>query len=117
MSYWAALVIAIIANIGANVAFKYFVADLDGQLSFAMIRPALASPWLWVGFLSGLILVAGFLYALQKIPLTIAYTSATCLSIVGVACAGVMLFGETLGLRSVAGIAIVLTGLTLLVGG
>jgi multidrug transporter EmrE-like cation transporter len=116
MAYWIALMIAVVANIGANIAFKTFVDGFQGQLSFGTIGAALGSPWLWLGILSGVLIVAGFLYALQGIPLATAYIAATCLSIVGVAILGMTLFGEAVSLQGWVGIAVVLVGISLLVG-
>lgn len=117
MSNWIALAVAIAANIGANIAFKYFVEGLGGQLSAAALWPALRSPVLWLGLVLGVMLLICFFYALRGIPLTIAYTAATCLSIVGVAAAGTLLFGEPLSLRAGLGMVTVLAGVALLTAG
>lgn len=117
MSSWIALIVAIASNIGAVIAFKYFVDGVGDQLSSATIWAALRSPALWLAVGLGVVLLVSFLYAMRGIPLTIAYTAATCLTIVGVAAAGLFLFDETLNLRTGLGMVTVLTGVLLLVGG
>ena len=59
----------------------------------------------------------GYLYAMRGIPLRTAYTLATSLSIVGIASVGAIYFGETIGLRSGFGIALVIAGVALLTTG
>ena len=116
MGNWIALGLAIVANVGANVAFKYFLQNTDIRRSWSSVGLVLYQPSLWIGLFLGTTLLSCYLYAIKEIPLSIAYTVATSVSIAGVTCAGVFLYGETLGPRAAIGIAIVIVGVVLLVG-
>jgi undecaprenyl phosphate-alpha-L-ara4N flippase subunit ArnE len=115
MTYWLALLAAIAANITANVAFKILVRDLGDRDLRGSIVGGLLHPALWTGLVLGGLLVLCFLYALRAIPLTVAYTSITCVSIAGVALSGALLFGETVNAQALGGIAVAMIGVILLV--
>lgn len=117
MSYWLALLLAICGNIGANIAFKKFTIETEISRSWSSVTTALLHPMLWVGLGLGVMLLGSYLFAIRQIPLSAAYTLATSLSIVGVTTAGVFLFGETIGVRSVLGIATVIFGVGLITTG
>ncbi len=113
MSYWVALLLAIAGNIGANISFKHFIQSTDLDASWNSVWVALSHSSFWIGMMLGLSLLGCYLYAIKALPLSVAYTTATSLSIVGVTCAGVFIYGETLGFKAVLGIAIVLLGVYL----
>ena len=117
MGNWIALLLAIAGNVGANIAFKHFLQSTDLQRSWASVGTAVSRPSLWAGTLLGVSLLVCYLYAIRSIPLSTAYTVATGLSIVGVTCAGVMVFGETVGIRTVTGIVVVIFGVALITSG
>lgn len=114
MSHWIALFLAIAGNVGANIAFKNFMRSTEFRWSWASVGTALSQPSFLAGFGLATLLLACYLYAIRLIPLSTAYTVATGLSIAGVTCAGVILFGETVGLRALAGIAVVMAGVALI---
>jgi multidrug transporter EmrE-like cation transporter len=113
MSHWIALLLAVAANVGANIAFKHFVENTDLKPTWPSFVTAVAQPTLWLGLGLGVGLLGAYLYALRGLPLSVAYTTATTLSIAGVTCAGVLLYGESFGPRMVAGIAMVMAGVFL----
>lgn len=113
MSYWIALLLAIAGNVGANISFKHFIQTTDLDMSWASARVALLHPSFWLGMIFGFSLLGCYLYAIKGLPLSVAYTTATSLSIAGITCAGVFLYGETLGVRALIGIAVVLLGVFL----
>jgi multidrug transporter EmrE-like cation transporter len=114
MSHWIALFLAILGNVGANIAFKRFTLDTEFSRSVPSVMSALTHPALWIGLFLGFGLLVCYVFAIRSIPLSMAYTAATSLSIVGVTCAGVLIYGDTIGLRSIVGIAAVLAGVALI---
>jgi multidrug transporter EmrE-like cation transporter len=114
MTYWIALFLAVAANVGANIAFKYFVQTTEPKLAWSSVAAAVTQPTLWIGLSLGVGLLGAYLYALRGIPISIAYTTATTLSIVGITSAGVLLYGEAFGHRMGIGIATVMIGVFLI---
>jgi multidrug transporter EmrE-like cation transporter len=111
---WIFLFLAIAANIGANISFKYFVQNTRFESSWPSVGRNVLQPSFLIGCFFGFMLLGCYLSALRGLPLSSAYTVATSLSIVGITCAGVFLYGEVLSVRALTGIAIVLVGVTLL---
>ncbi len=117
MSYWLALVLAILGNIGANFAFKKFTVETVISRSWSSILSAVLHPMLWIGLTLGVMLLISYLYALRGIPLRTAYTLATSLSIVGISSVGMIFFGEAISVKAALGIAFVILGVGLLTTG
>jgi multidrug transporter EmrE-like cation transporter len=105
--------LAVAANIGANISFKHFIQTTEAKPSWSSLPVALAQPTLWIGLGLGVGLLGAYLFALRGIPLSIAYTAATTLSVAGVTCAGVLIYGEPFTLRMGAGIGAIMLGLYL----
>ena len=114
MSHWIALSLAILGNIGANIAFKRFTLDVEVDRSGSSVADAIAHPALWIGLVLGGGILVCYVFAIRAIPLSIAYTAATSLSIVGVTCAGVLIYGEKIDIRTIIGIAAVFSGVALI---
>lgn len=112
--HWLALGVAILSNIGANIAFKQFITRAEFKPDMPVLLVAAQQPPLWIGLALGGVLVGGYLYALKGLPLSLAYTVSVSVSIIGVTAAGVLLFQELISIRSVLGIALVIAGLLLL---
>ena len=108
MKYWIALLLAVVANVGANIAFKAFIQKTALKPEWPALLAAAFQPSLWIGLCLGVGLLGAYLYALRGLPISVAYTSATTLSIVGITCAGVLIYGEPFSLKMAAGILIVL---------
>ena len=114
MNYWIALLVAVAANIGANVAFKHFMETSDLSWNKAAAFKAVLHPSLWIGVTLGVTLLVSYLVALRGLPISVAYTTATTLSIVGITSVGVLMYGEPFGARMALGIAIVISGVLLI---
>jgi len=114
MSHWIALLVAVAANVAANIAFKSFVQNADLGWNRSSFFAAIAQPTLWMGLGLGIVLLGTYLYALKAIPISVAYTAATTLSIVAVTTAGILIYGEAFGPRLVLGVATVIVGVGLI---
>ena len=117
MNSWFFLLVAVAGNIGANISFKYFVRNTKFERDSASVANALLQPSLWIGVLLGVMLLGCYLVAIRTIPIGVAYSVATGLSIAGVTCAGALLYGELVSLRALMGIAVVFLGVTLITTG
>jgi multidrug transporter EmrE-like cation transporter len=114
MSYWVALFLAVAANVAANITFKHFIQTTELEPSWTAVRGALGQPSLWLGIVLGLTLLGGYVYALKGIPMSVAYTTATTLSIAAIISAGVFLYGEPFGARMAMGVGAVMVGVFLI---
>jgi len=112
MSHWIALFLAILGNVGANVSFKHFIQTADGS-----VLQAIRIPSLWIGLCLAALLLGSYLYALRGLPLGLAYTFATSISIAAITLAGVLFYGETISVRSAIGIMVIMAGIVLLTTG
>lgn len=109
--YWSALLLAVCANISANVALKLAVLGFSGPLD---IRATLTAPWAWVGVISCILLLGGYLIAIRGVELSIAYPIVTGLAMVGIAIMGHVLFAEALNLQKLVGIGFIIAGVVVL---
>lgn len=114
MSYWIALLLVVASNVGANAVLKHFVQTTEFSLSWHALFGAALKPSLWIGLSLSGILLASYLYAIKGLPLSTAYVFATTLSIVGITCAGVFLYGEAMAPRAMLGVAVVILGVSLI---
>ena len=112
--YWSALLIAVCANIFANVAFKSAMRDVPGPLHLGTVASVFAAPWMWAGLASAIVLLGCFLIAIRGIDLSIAYPTITGLAMVGIIIAGYVLFSESLSVQKLAGIGFVIVGIVIL---
>lgn len=117
MGSWGFLVLSIAANVGANIAFKHFVQTFRLEGSWLSVGRAFLYPSFLIGLCFGFTLLFSYLRALRDLPMATAYTVATSLSIAGITAASVFIYGEALSLRALAGIVVVLIGVTLLASG
>ncbi len=103
-SFWGLLTAAAALEFGGDLLLKWW-AESDN----------------WLGFGAGLgayaVSVAIFAILLRRAELAIIFTLWVGIAIVLVTLAGWWLFGETLSLRHLAGIALVTAGIVLLGGG
>ncbi len=112
--HWLALIIAVLANIVANVALKKAVARTPVDQGIGGFLNLAAEPWMWVGVLFAGLLLGCYLYALKEIELSVAYPAVTGLAMVGIALGGMAFFGEGLSLTKVFAIAMIIAGVVLL---
>lgn len=113
-SHWLALLVCVAANVCSNIAFKRFILGTPFTLERANLISAALNPWLWLGLVLAVVVLASYLYAIKVVPLAIAYPSVTSLAMVGMAAVSVMVFGDQLSLRTVMGIGLVLAGVLLM---
>lgn len=109
--YWSALLLAVCANVFANIALKLAVLELSGPLD---LRALLTAPWAWAGLTGCVLLLGGYLIAIRGVELSIAYPTVTGLAMVGIAIVGHVLFSEALSLQKLVGIGLVVTGVFIL---
>ena len=114
MSHWLALLICIAANIGANIAVKRAMDGTPLELSWNGAKAMLLQPWLWLGCTFAGVVFFSYLYAIRGVPLSSAYPIATSSAMIGIAMAGSLMFGETIGWKGALGIGCVLAGLLLI---
>lgn len=114
LSYWIALILAVAANVGANISFKYFIQNTEFNGLWPSVAAIARQPTFWIGGCLGVALLGSYLYALRGIPIGVAYTTATSLSIAGITAAGVLIYGEAFGLRMAIGLACVVAGVYLI---
>jgi quaternary ammonium compound-resistance protein SugE len=95
---WAALIVAGLLDVGWAIAMKY--AEGYTRLGWSLVS---------------LVVLAAFVFllgrALQVLEVGIAYAVWTGIGAAGTVLMGVLLFGETLSLMKIAGIALVLAGI------
>jgi quaternary ammonium compound-resistance protein SugE len=98
---WTALIVAGLLDVGWAIAMKY--AQGYTRLGWSLIS---------------LLLLAAFVFllgrALQALEVGVAYAVWTGIGAAGTVLMGVLLFGETLSLIKIAGIALVLAGVAAL---
>jgi multidrug transporter EmrE-like cation transporter len=115
---WLFLVLAVIANVAANLALKQgvnrIVRDGAGGSTLDHVRLALVEPWLWLGGLFAATLLGCYLIALARLPLTLTYTTVTISAMVSIAFAAHVLQGEPFGMTKAAGLALASAGILLL---
>ena len=114
MSHWIALLVAVAANIGANISFKHFIQNTEFTGLWSSLGAISRQPAFWIGLTLGLCLLGAYLYALRGIPISVAYPMATSLSIAGITCAGVLIYGEAFGARMAIGVVSVIAGVVLI---
>jgi multidrug transporter EmrE-like cation transporter len=112
--YWFALLIAVISNAIANVAFKKAVARTPLEEGIGGFIKLAAEPWMWLGIVSACLLLGCYLYTLRGIDLSIAYPAVTGLAMLGIALAGTLIFGETISFTRIAAMVLIVAGVLLL---
>ena len=109
--HWLYLLLAVVANASANIAFKKLA--LTG-VAAAGIRMLTGSPWFWLAGISCIALLVFYVLALRHIELGLAYACVTAGALILISVLSIGLFGSTLGPMKVAGIAAVGIGIVLL---
>ncbi len=113
MTHWLALLLCVVANVTANVSFKRFVDATEIEPSWHGLLQVILQPWLWAGFVTAGVVLLSYLYAIKVVPLGAAYPIVTSLATVGIALAGVLLFGEAMKVTKVVGVILVIGGVLL----
>jgi len=110
---WIFLAIAIVANVLTNVALKRAAQSVEVFSFPKLLLDLMTSSWMWVGFVSALVLVACYMLAIRSLPLSVGYVSVTSMAMVGITLVGVLTGTEVLSLPRVIGICLVLAGVVL----
>ena len=114
--YWIVLATAVVANIGANTAFKIAVSSLPEGARLSSALKVFDKASLWIGlFLAGVLLLS-YLIAIRQIPVSIAYATVTSLAMIGLVVVDSLLFDLTLSYVRLLGIGLVILGVFLLSG-
>jgi multidrug transporter EmrE-like cation transporter len=111
---WFALLLAVLSNVIANVAFKKAMEKEIGPDTRQVVLQYCFEPWMWTGGFFAALLLLCYLYALKSIPLNIAYPVVTGLAMLGVAVSGALLFQESLSLQRVFATLMILAGVLML---
>lgn len=114
MNYWIALFFTVAANVGANISFKHFIQNTEFNGLSASLSAIARQPTFWIGGCLGVALLTSYLYALRGLPISVAYTTATSLSIAGITTAGVLIYGEAFSPRMAIGLVSVVAGVFLI---
>ncbi len=109
--YWLILIVAIIANVIANVAFKKGVVGASQHGSLILL---FVEPWFWIGVFGGAVLLTSYLLALTKIQLDIAYAIVTTSSLLLLTILSPHLFGSEVTMLKVLGMLFAVTAIGLL---
>lgn len=112
------LLFAILANVGAQTCIKAGLSKLalpeweagTWLSNFALV---FSNGWVVLGLVSAIVSLGGWVVALSKMELGIAYPMIS-ISYVFAALAGYWLFNEPLGAMKIAGIALIMLGALLL---
>lgn len=113
MSHWLALASCVAANIGANACFKHLMAGRALRLDAAGLFSLAMEPWLWAGLGLAGVLVVTYLSALTVLPVGVAYPVVTSLATAGVVVMGALIFGESVKVTGLIGIALIIAGVVL----
>lgn len=112
---WFLLALAVAANIASNFLFKTAMAAFPASPdTWTLIRFAF-NPYLLLGGLSCAVLLASYLLALREIDLMTSYAFVISLSLVGITVLSPLILGTELSLGRIAGVALVISGILLLI--
>ena len=114
---WAALVLAIIANVVANTSFKQAMISVDTSLDKSILLQVLALASFWIGLGFAGVLFLSYLVAIRNLPVGTAYAFTTSLAMAGIIIVESQLFGTPVTTSKAAGIAVVALGIWLMARG
>ncbi len=114
---WAALVLAIIANVVANASFKQAMISVDTSLDKSIFLQVLALASFWIGLGFAGVLILSYLFAIRHFSVGTAYAVTTSLAMAGIIIVESRLFGTPVSTSIAAGIAIVALGVWLMARG
>lgn len=114
---WAALVLAIIANVVANASFKQAMISVDTSLDKSILLQVLALASFWIGLGFAGVLILSYLFAIRHFPVGTAYAVTTSVAMAGIIIVESRLFGTPVSTSKAAGIAFVALGVWLMARG
>lgn len=111
---WLILILGILSNSSASILIKVAMTSKDAPIEISKPLSILGN----IPLISGVLLygIAFILYAfaLTHLPLNVAHPILTCGSIAFVSIASVLFFGENLSTINIAGIILIILGVTAL---
>jgi len=115
MTAWLLIASAVAANVGLNLCLKAVSRLLYFDSPLSLAGRILLSPWTWVGFICGVVLLASFALSLRSLPLSVSYTVITCAAMVSLTVIGSVWGYETLNYLRAIGLMCIVFGLALMV--
>lgn len=109
MNAYAVLVISILIGVGGQVSLKAGALHNPGVSLGALF----CQPYVLLGLFAYFVSALLYIYALREIPLSVAFPSVS-ISYVLVAVLAHLIWGETLGLRQVAALVLIGSGICVL---
>jgi small multidrug resistance pump len=110
-----ALCLAVLANLGANLALKLATSRVPDQSVTNSVATLLKQPWTWIGIVCAFVLFVSYVLAIREIGLGLSYAVVTTLTLVLVTVTAAFAFQERLGLSTFVGIGLIILGLAILV--
>lgn len=114
MSPSVALGIAVISNVMANIFLKYAMLTGGEKLANADIAGFLKQPWIWLGGIACVVLLASYLLAIREIGLSTSYAVVTTLSLVIITIFSAFLFDDKITAFKIVGILFIVTGIVIM---
>lgn len=111
--YYTALLIAVFANVAANISLKVAVSRLTIDSVKMTIFHLLEQITFWIGLGSAAVLLAFYLVAIRNGPVSVAYVFVTSLAMIGMVLVEYRFFGVPLGAMKMLGILLVISGVML----
>jgi multidrug transporter EmrE-like cation transporter len=112
--YWAALFVAVIANVVANSALKVAVASVSANSDRGVLLQLLSQASLWVGLAFATVLLVSYMAALRGLPASTAYVVVSSLAVLGLLVVDNALYGIPLGGTKLLGTALAVGGVWLM---
>lgn len=81
---WAALALAIMANVAANTSLKQAMISVSTDSDKSILLQVLAVPSFWIGLVFAGVLLLSYLVAIRNMPVGTAYAFTTSLAMVGI---------------------------------
>ena len=106
--HWLALLIAVLSNATANVAFKKAITNTPIEPDFSSLMKLATDPWMWLGVASACLLLGSYLYALKGLGLSLAYPAVTGLAMLAIALTGATFLGESISAQKLIAMALIL---------
>ncbi len=114
MLYWGPLMLAVVANVGANIALKTAMVSVSAPTNKEMIFQIVEKTSFWIGIACAGILLLSYLVAIRQMPVSNAYITVTSLAMVGLVSVEWLAYGTPLGISKILGMVLVICGISLL---
>lgn len=111
---WIALCVALVLNAAANILLKTGASTVRGEPSFQLVQQAILNPYLVGGMVLFALNIMCYVFALSRLPLSLAYPAMVIGGLLIVITGAVLMFGESLTLIQAGGLALIVFGVILL---